>query len=45
MNEVDSWEIYDNSVFPAIQVARGGKGDKTNVIVEPIYKTIAGYVK
>ena len=45
MNEVDSWEIYDNSKYPAIQIARGGKDDETFIIVESIYKTIAEYVK
>ena len=45
MNEVDSWEIYDNSKYPAIQIARGGKDDETSIIVESIYKTIADYVK
>ena len=45
MNEVDSWEIYDNSKYPAIQIARGGKDDETFIIVESTYKTIADYVK
>jgi len=45
MNEVDSWEIYDNSKYPAIQIARGGKDDETSIIVESTYKTIADYVK
>jgi len=45
MNEVDSWEIYDNSKYPAIQIARGGKDDETSILVESIYKTIADYVK
>ena len=45
MNEVDSWEIYDNSKYPAIQIARGGKDDETSIIVESTYKTIAEYVK
>ena len=45
MSEVDSWEIYDNSVFPAIHIATGGKGDGTSIIVESIYNKIAEYVK
>ena len=45
MSEVDSWEIYDNSKYPAVQIARGGKDDETSIIVESTYKTIADYVK
>lgn len=45
MNEVDSWEIYDNSVFPAVQIAKGGKDDETSIIVESTFKAIADYVK
>ena len=45
MSEVDSWEIYDNSRYPAVQIARGGKDDETSIIVESTYKTIADYVK
>lgn len=45
MSEVDSWEIYDNSEYPAVQIARGGKDDETSIIVESTYKTIAEYVK
>lgn len=45
MSEVDSWEIYDNSKYPAIQIARGGKDDESFIIVESTYKTIADYVK
>jgi len=45
MREVDSWEIYDNSVFPAIHIATGGKGDETSIIVESTYNKIAEYVK
>ena len=45
MSVVDSWEIYDNSKYPAIQIARGGKDDETSIIVESTYKTIAEYVK
>ena len=45
MGEVDSWEIYDNSVFPAIQIATGVKGEDVSVIVEQTYKKIMDYVK
>ena len=45
MSEVDSWEIYDNSEYPAVQIARGGKDDDTSIIVESTYKIIAEYVK
>lgn len=45
MSEVDSWEIYDNSKYPAVQIARGGKDDENSIIVESTYKTIANYVK
>ena len=45
MSEVDSWEIYDNSEYPAVQIARGGKDDETFIIVESTDKTIADYVK
>lgn len=45
MGEVDSWEIYDNSVFPAIQIATGVKGENVSVIVEQTYLKIMDYVK
>lgn len=45
MNEVDSWEIYDNSIFPAVQIASGGRDNKTSVTVESTYQKIASYVK
>jgi predicted ABC-type ATPase len=45
MSEVDSWEIYDNSNYPAVQIARGGKDDETSIVVESTYKMIAEYVK
>ena len=45
MSEVDSWEIYDNSVFPAIQIASGRKNDEISIFVESTYKNIADYVK
>ena len=45
MNEVDYWVIYDNSEYPAVQVATGGKDDKVNIMSESKYKAIADYVK
>ena len=45
MNEVDYWTIYDNSEYPAIQIATGGRNDKTTVIIESKFKTIENYVK
>ena len=45
MSEVDSWEIYDNSKYPAVQIASGRKDDETSIIVRSTYKTIADYVK
>jgi hypothetical protein len=45
MNEVDSWEIYDNSTFPAVQIAKGCKDGETSIFVESTYKKIEDYVK
>ena len=45
MNEVDYWVIYDNSEFPAVLVATGGKDDRLNIMSESKYKAIADYVK
>ena len=45
MNEVDYWVIYDNSEYPAVQVAAGGKNDQTTINLESTYKIIADYVK
>ena len=45
MNEVDYWTIYDNSEYPAVQVASGGKDDKLNIIIESTYNRIVNYVK
>lgn len=45
MNEVDYWVIYDNSEYPAAQIATGGMNDQTTIILESTYKTIANYVK
>ena len=45
MREVDYWEIYDNSEYPAVQIATGGKNEKTEIIIETTYNKIAEYVK
>jgi predicted ABC-type ATPase len=45
MNEVDYWVIYDNSEYPAVLIAKGGKNDSVNIMIESTYKTIADYVK
>ncbi len=45
MREVDYWEIYDNSGYPAVQIATGGKNEKTEIIIETTYNKIAEYVK
>ena len=45
MREVDYWEIYDNSEYPAVQIATGGKNEKTEIIIEVTYNKIAEYVK
>ena len=45
MNKVDYWVIYDNSEYPAVLVAAGGKEDKVNIMSESKYKVIADYVK
>ena len=45
MREVDYWEIYDNSEYPAVQIATGGKNEKTEIILETTYNKIAEYVK
>lgn len=45
MREVDYWEIYDNSEYPAVQIATGGKNEKTEIIIETTYNKIAQYVK
>ena len=45
MNEVNYWVIYDNSEYPAVQVATGGKNEKVAIMSETIYQTITDYVK
>ena len=46
MNEVDYWVIYNNSEYPTVQIASGGKSDdRINILVESTYKTLLDYVK
>ena len=45
MREVDYWEIYDNSEYPAVQIAMGGKYEKTEIKIETTYNKIAEYDK
>ena len=45
MNEVDYWVIYDNSEYPAVQVATGGKNEEVTIMLETTYQTIIDHVK
>ncbi|MBQ7419212.1 MAG: zeta toxin family protein [Prevotella sp.] len=45
MNEVDYWTIYDNSEYPAVLVASGGKDDDVTIMSESTFKKIHDYVK
>ena len=45
MSEVDYWDIYDNSGYPAIQVACGGKDEETIVKVDSVFIKMKRYVK
>ena len=45
MSEVDYWDIYDNSGYPAIQVACGGKDEETIVKVDSVFIKMKSYVK
>lgn len=45
MSEVDYWDIYDNSRYPAIQVASGGKDEETIVKVDSVFIKMKSYVK
>ena len=45
MSEVDYWDIYDNSRYPAIQVASGGKDEETIVKVDSVFIIMKSYVK
>lgn len=44
-NIVDYWEIYDNSAYPAVHIATGGKGIDVIIKELSIYKNIISYVK
>ena len=45
MDEVDYWDIYDNSGYPRKQIACGGKGVQTVVFEESVFVKIQSYVK
>ena len=45
MNKVDYWVIYDNSEYPAVQEATGGKNETIAIMLETTYQTITDYVK
>ena len=45
MNEMDYWVIYDNSEYPAVQVATGGKNEEVTIMLETTYQTIIDHVK
>ena len=44
MPEVDCWVIYDNSVTPRIQIARGGRHTSTTVLNEELLTKLKRYV-
>lgn len=45
MNEVDYWDIYDNSQKTRIEIAYGGKEIKSIIFNDSLFKTIESYVK
>ena len=45
MDEVDYWDIYDNSEYPRKQIACGGKYADTVVFEESSFNQIKKYVK
>lgn len=45
MNEVDYWDIYDNSKYPRKQIACGGKNAETIICEESLFNQIKSYVK
>ena len=45
MNEVDYWDIYDNSEYPRKQVACGGKDVQSVVYEKSLFEKIQNYVK
>jgi predicted ABC-type ATPase len=45
MNEVDYWDIYDNSFHPRQLIASGGKGADTAIYVSTTFNTLQNYVR
>ncbi len=45
MHEVDYWEIYDNSEYPAVQIASGGRNEERVIMNSTIYNKMVQYVK
>ena len=45
MDEVDYWDIYDNSEYPRKQIACGGKDVQTVVYEESLFVKILSHVK
>ena len=45
MDEVDYWDIYDNSGYPRKQIASGGRNADTIIDEELLYLKIQRYVK
>lgn len=45
MNEVDYWDIYDNSENPRIQIACGGANAQTEICDVILYKELRKYVE
>jgi hypothetical protein len=45
MQEVDYWDIYDNSENPRKQIACGGKDSDTIIKEELLFSKIQSYVK
>lgn len=45
MNEVERWDIYDNSKYPRRQIACGGIGVNTIVFNESLFNQVKSYVK
>ena len=45
MEEVDYWDIYDNSEYPRKQIACGGRNAETVICEESLFNQIQNYVK
>ena len=45
MNEVDCWDIYDNSENPRVQIACGGANAQTIISNASLYKELKKYVE